>query len=385
MAGTRALRPATAARARTRRAVSGSWRTAQLSAVKTFPDNGGIIITDEQFGDFEVALEMNNDFGPDSGLFLRSTEDGTAFQAMIDYHGGRESDGRCTGKGTRSQAQRDELSIPRTKSPTSSRSRRRLPLPVLPQSWPSFWRHGQWNELRARIVGNPPAITTWINGVKFMEWTETEKRHPDAGGIALQVHGGGDHTKEFVRYRNIRVKKIAPNNALTEQEQKEGWVLLFGGSTFNGWMNSDRSAPRSLVESGALNPHKAGHYMLVHTQQWADFVLSLDFKISKGCNSGIFVRTSSLTPRPGKDVGFNGIEIAIDDTTGAGFHDTGAIYDLVKPSRNAMKPVGEWNHIEITCDKSLIEVALNDEIVTRADLDKFTQANKRPGRQRTQI
>jgi len=49
------------------------------------PGNGGILITDEQFGDYEVVLEMNNDFGPDSGLFLRSTEDGTAYQAMIDY------------------------------------------------------------------------------------------------------------------------------------------------------------------------------------------------------------------------------------------------------------------------------------------------------------
>jgi hypothetical protein len=83
------------------------------------------------------------------------------------------------------------------------------PLPVLPESWPHFWRHGQWNELRARIVGNPPTITTWINGVKFMEWTDPlPKRHPDTGGIALQVHGGGDHTKEFVRYRNIRVKRL---------------------------------------------------------------------------------------------------------------------------------------------------------------------------------
>src|SRR5438093_2180182 len=50
------------------------------------PGNGGIIITDEQFKDFEVVLEMNNDFGPDSGLFLRSTQEGTAYQAMIDYH-----------------------------------------------------------------------------------------------------------------------------------------------------------------------------------------------------------------------------------------------------------------------------------------------------------
>ena len=36
------------------------------------PGNGGIVITDKAFGNFEVVLEMNNDFGPDSGLFMRS-------------------------------------------------------------------------------------------------------------------------------------------------------------------------------------------------------------------------------------------------------------------------------------------------------------------------
>ncbi|MFV1967824.1 MAG: family 16 glycoside hydrolase [Pirellulaceae bacterium] len=76
-----------------------------------------------------------------------------------------------------------------------------FPLPVSPEDWPEFWKHGPWNEFRAKIVGNPPAITTWINGKKFMEWTDEEKRHPDQGGIALQVHGGGDFTRQFVRYR----------------------------------------------------------------------------------------------------------------------------------------------------------------------------------------
>ena len=55
--------------------------------------------------------------------------------------------------------------------------------------------------------------------------------------------------------------------------------------------------------------------MMIHEKTWSDFVLALDFKISKGCNSGVFIRTYPLTPRPGKDVGFNGIEVAIDDTT----------------------------------------------------------------------
>src|SRR6266699_2480847 len=170
----------------------------------------------------------------------------------------------------------------------------------------------------------------------------------------------------------------AADNQLTDAEMKDGWLLLFDGKTSAGWMNSDRTAPRTPAQDGALNPHKAGHYMLVYTQQWENFRLSLDFKISKGCNSGIFVRTSPLTPRPGKDVGYNGIEIAIDDTLGAGFVDTGAVYDLSKPTRNAMRPIGEWNHIEITCRNSMIEVTLNNEKVNSVDLAKFTEPNKRP-------
>ena len=83
-----------------------------------------------------------------------------------------------------------------------------FPLPISPMKWPEFWHHGKWNELRARIEGNPPKITTWIKGVKFMEYQDTEKRLSDRGGIALQVHGGGDFTKQFVRYRNIRVKEL---------------------------------------------------------------------------------------------------------------------------------------------------------------------------------
>ncbi len=170
----------------------------------------------------------------------------------------------------------------------------------------------------------------------------------------------------------------AADNTLTDAERKQGWLLLFDGRTTNGWMNSDRTAPRTPVLSGTLNPHQAGHYMLVHTQQWSDFLLALDFKITNGCNSGVFVRTSSLTPRPGRDLGFNGLEIAIDDTKGASFHDTGAVYDLVKPLRNAMRPAGEWNHMEISCISNRIDVVLNGDPVTRADLDLFSAPNKRP-------
>jgi hypothetical protein len=170
----------------------------------------------------------------------------------------------------------------------------------------------------------------------------------------------------------------AADNELTAKEKADGWVLLFDGKTLDGWMTSAGKPSRVPVEDGSINPHGCGDYMMVHKEQWGDFVLSCDFKISRNCNSGIFVRTYSLERRPGKDVGFNGIEVQILDSKEAGYHDTGAIYDLVKPKRNAMKPVGAWNHVVITCDKNLIAVELNGEGVTRMDLNEWTKPNERP-------
>jgi hypothetical protein len=170
------------------------------------PGNGGIVITDKAFGDFEVVLEMKNDFGPDSGLFLRSTEKGVAYQAMIDYHSKGNLMG-IYGEGLGGEPHLRNFTI--LDSPDKIRSEDApVPLPVLVDAWGSFWRHDQWNELRARIVGQPPTITTWINGVTIMNWTEKEVRHPPTGGIALQVHGGGDFTSQYVRYRNIRVRRL---------------------------------------------------------------------------------------------------------------------------------------------------------------------------------
>jgi len=170
------------------------------------PGNGGIVITDKQYGNFEVIVQMRNDYGPDSGLFLRSTERGQAYQALIDYHAGGSLMG-LYGEGLSGGIHVRNFDL--GDKPSQIRERQcPFPLPVSPEKWPTFWKHGQWNEFRARIVGNPPTITTWINGVKFMEWSDAERRHPDKGGIALQVHGGGDYTKQFVRYRKIRAKEL---------------------------------------------------------------------------------------------------------------------------------------------------------------------------------
>ncbi len=170
----------------------------------------------------------------------------------------------------------------------------------------------------------------------------------------------------------------ADDNALSTKEKEDGWLLIFDGKTTAGWMSpKGEPLPDSHVQDGSLNPHPC-NYMLVYAKPLENFMLALDFKITPKCNSGIFIRTMPLTPRPGKDVGFNGLEIAIDDTTEADLHDTGAIYDLVKPTTNAMKPVGEWNHIQIVSKGNLLDVEVNGKAVSHMDLDKWTEPNKRP-------
>jgi hypothetical protein len=177
-----------------------------VTGSQDIPANGGIILTDRQFGDFEVALEMNNDYGPDSGLFLRSNERGQAYQAMIDYHSGGNLMG-VYGEGLSGGIHVRNFDL--LESPDRIRVKEApFPLPIKAEEWPKLWQHGRWNELRARIAGNPPKVETWINGTKIMEFTDREKRHPDTGSIALQVHGGGDFTRQFVRYRSIRVKPL---------------------------------------------------------------------------------------------------------------------------------------------------------------------------------
>lgn len=164
----------------------------------------------------------------------------------------------------------------------------------------------------------------------------------------------------------------AGDNELSEQEKKDGWILLFDGKSSEGWLN----LKPANIEEGAINPFKSGNYVTYSKDKYGDFVLACDFKVSAGCNSGIFIRTGDM-----KDPVQTGIEIQVLDSAGkakVGKHDCGAIYDLVGPTKNPSKPAGEWNHMEITCEKAKIKVVLNGETVAEADLDQWTEAGKNP-------
>jgi hypothetical protein len=150
--------------------------------------------------------------------------------------------------------------------------------------------------------------------------------------------------------------------------------VLFDGTSGTGWILCDKKPlPKDNVQADGLNPHGTGSYLVVHEMKYGDFELDFDYKLSKGCNSGVFIRTSDLA-----DPINTGIEVAIDDTTGNGMHDPGALYDLVAPIENAQKPAGEWNHMTITAHGPKIAIVLNGKEVSKINLDDWNEPGKRP-------
>ena len=185
---------------------------------------GGILLTDKKYKNVEVYIEVKPDYGCDSGLFLRSTEAGEAYQVTLDYLPGGGMGGiygeRLTGVGGRGNAPaRGAAPAPATPAPATP-----PPPPVVggiplgsttPQgtaAWMKAWKREDWNSVRARFVGDVPHITVWINDQQITDFTDTANHAAGGiteGAIAIQVHGGTRWVPGGLwRWRTIAVKEL---------------------------------------------------------------------------------------------------------------------------------------------------------------------------------
>ena len=168
--------------------------------------NGGINVTDEVFGDFELIIEARPDWGCDSGVFLRSTGDGRCYQVLVDYY--RTGNiGGIFGEGSGGFNHRSYSFDEKRGAVVDLRGD--SPLPFETADWPKLWRDGEFNEIRARIRKDPPEIEVWVGGRLVTRFIDTEKRLPTKGHIGIQVHGGGAWPAgAAVRYRSIQVREL---------------------------------------------------------------------------------------------------------------------------------------------------------------------------------
>ncbi|MSO22854.1 MAG: DUF1080 domain-containing protein [Acidobacteria bacterium] len=185
--------------------------------------NGGLLLTNESFGDFEVTFEVKPDWGVDSGFFVRSTENGECYQIMIDYYDsgnigevfveGLETTSRRTFQieGVYEDATKRRLASTRALRAEASAKRQHPRFKL--SDWTGLWKIEAWNAVQARIAGNPPTITTYLNGQligQFKSESKFEGTLESRGALALQVHGGKSSWPKGakVRFRNIQVKTL---------------------------------------------------------------------------------------------------------------------------------------------------------------------------------
>ncbi len=160
---------------------------------------------------------------------------------------------------------------------------------------------------------------------------------------------------------------FSQDNQLSQQEKKEGWELLFNGQDLTGWKCNNGKPVATKVEDGGLVPFKSGGSVVIHENQYDDFVLKCDVRWeAPKCNSGIFFRVED----PSNPV-HTGFEVQVMSGDGVGKHDFGAIYDLAKIDENAGKKTGQWNSVEIRCLGPSISVKLNGKNVCAINCDQY--------------
>jgi len=162
------------------------------------------------------------------------------------------------------------------------------------------------------------------------------------------------------------------NNRLTDEEKNSGWQLLFDGASKGNFhvFNNTSDGSAWQVTDGALHldttTKKDGNIVgggdLVTNEEYENFDLKMEWKISAGGNSGImfyvqegpkFERTYHTGPE------MQVLDNAAHPDAKIIKHRAGDLYDLITSSPETVKPAGEWNMVEIISNKGALEFHLN--------------------------
>ncbi len=202
-----------------------------------------------------------------------------------------------------------------------------------------------------RLFRNVPFFISVLIAFNLVSCASSEGDAGEAPAVAAMEATGSDTTA---------------HNALTEEERREGWQLLFDGTAeslqahWRGFQMEDVPGGWQ-VEEGAIAfvPGEEGGSIITR-KMYDDFALELDWKISEGGNSGIFFLVTEEYDAMWK----TGPEVQVLDNEGHAdavdpTHRAGANYDLHAPAEEAVKPVGEWNHMRIEVRGDHVEYWLN--------------------------
>ncbi len=331
------------------------------------------LVTQKNYGDFILELEFKVDDSINSGIQFRSESKKNYRNGQVHgYQYEIDPSKRAWSGGVYDEARRMWI-YPLTKNPKAQ----------------TAFRSGEWNKVRIECLGN--SIRTWLNGVSCANlWDDVTP----VGFIALQVHSIGDNQQmvgKTVAWRDIRIctkdveKYVTPEtllapevnliaNTLSPTEKKNGWALLWDGKTSEGWRGAKLSEfPKNgwTMEEGILKVHKGdgGESTnggdIITKRKYKNFMLSVDFKITEGANSGIkYFVNPDLNKGEGSAIGCE-FQILDDDKHPdaklgvKGNRQVGSLYDLIPAPKDKPFKKGEWNTATVIVKGNHVEHWLN--------------------------
>jgi HEAT repeat protein len=222
-----------------------------------FNGSGANLVSEKNYGDFELIADWRITKNGDSGIYLRGTP-----QVQI-WDTSRVEVGAQVGSGGLYNNQKYESD----------------PLKVADNPV------GEWNTFRIKMIGEN--VTVFLNGELVVDnvplenyWDRSQPIFP-TGTIELQAHGTN------LAFRDIYVKEINTDEiGLTEEEKAEGFVSLFNGMNLDSWQGNKTDY---YAENGELivNPKMGGHGNLFTEKQYSDFVFRFEFQLTPGANNGL--------------------------------------------------------------------------------------------------
>jgi hypothetical protein len=364
----------------------------EIMGISVPNEPNSFLCTEKDYSDFILELEVNVDPLLNSGIQFRSL-------SFKDYEEGRVHGYQCEidpskrawSGGIYDEARRGWLyNLSRNKKGSAA------------------FKPGEWNKYRIEAIGD--TIRTWINGIMCSNLVDNMTA---SGFIALQVHSveeDPEKTGKTVRWRNIRIKTsdllasrkdpdpgvIEINyipNTLTPSEIRKGWRLLWDGKSTLGWRGAkiDQFPERGWkIEGGVLSTLESGGGESEHggdivtIDKFSSFELELEFKLTKGANSGIkYFVDPELNKGTGSAIGleYQLLDDLVhpDATEGVkGNRTLASLYDMI-PSTNLsensddirFKGIDQWNKARIVVMGNHIEHWLNN--IKVVEYDRNTQ------------
>jgi hypothetical protein len=172
---------------------------------------------------------------------------------------------------------------------------------------------------------------------------------------------------------------LQQETAATDDPKESGWQLLFAdegppaGWIVTEWSDVSKAVEGALwqVSEGILSPSERRGTWLMSRQEYDDFALELEIKLTELGNSGIALRA----PMAG-DPAFDGLEFQVADLRynpqAKNSELTGGIYRAVAPSKQVYKPE-EWNRLQIELRGNQLKAKLNGETIQDVNLDEFNE------------